>query len=257
MLNLLPPLLAHGIDPHPVESLPARTDIPVLLVCEHAGQSVPEVLDGLGLDRETLDLHVGWDIGAAAVTRAMARELGCEAVLQRYSRLVIDCNRPTGAPDAFPAVSDGVQVPGNAALNAADRRRRIDEIFTPYNEAVTTARSGPRKLLLSIHSFTPEMRTRPGARPWHIGFLCRKDTATSQALLNAVADIRPGMNLALNQPYQIDDESDWFVPTHGEASGLPHSLVEIRHDLIRTPEGQADMASLLCKAVRNLLESKC
>ena len=257
MLSLVSPLLAAGLDPDPVEHIPARGDIAVLLVCEHAGQAVPGALDGLGLEAGAIDLHVGWDIGAAAVTRAMARELGCTAILQRYSRLVIDCNRPTSAPDAIPQVPDGVPVPGNAGLTEADRKQRIDEIFTPFHDAVTAARSGRRVLLLSIHSFTPEMRTRPGLRPWDIGFLCRNDTATSQALLDAVAAERPDMKLALNEPYQIDDESDWFVPVHGEGSGLPHSLVEIRNDLVRTPEGQAEMAALLCKAVRSVLESQC
>lgn len=255
--SLTSPLLVAGLDPDPVERIGARGDLPVQLVCEHAGQAVPAALKTLGLDRDTLDLHVGWDIGAGGVTRAMALELGCAAVLQRYSRLVIDCNRPTGAPDAIPAVSDGVRVPGNVGVDAAARQRRIDEIFTPYNDAVIAMRAGRPRLLLSIHSFTPRLLTNPADRPWHIGFLCRRDTATSQGLLDAVAAMRPDMTLALNEPYQIDDASDWFVPTHGEATGLPHSLIEIRHDLIRTPEAQADMAALLCRAVRTVLETPC
>ncbi|WP_428926853.1 N-formylglutamate amidohydrolase [Marinibacterium sp. SX1] len=257
MQDLTAPLLDPGVDPDPVERIAARGGPPVLLVCEHAGQAVPAALNGLGLDRQALDLHVGWDVGAAGVTRAMAGELGCAAVLQRYSRLVIDCNRPTEAPDAIPEVSDGLRVPGNAGLTAADRRGRVDEIFAPYNDAVTAARSGDLRMLLSIHSFTPRMRTNPADRPWHIGFLCRGDTATSQALLDAIAAQRPEMVMALNEPYQIDDASDWFVPAHGEASGLPHSLIEIRHDLIRTPETQAAMAALLCRAVRTVLETQC
>ncbi|MBN9890348.1 N-formylglutamate amidohydrolase [Pelagibaca abyssi] len=250
-------LLTAGSDPDPVERIRPASDLPVLLLCEHAGQAVPVELGGLGLEPGTLDLHVGWDIGAAAVTRLMAQELGCGALLQRYSRLVIDCNRPPEAPDAMPERSDGITVPGNVALGASDRARRIDEVFTPYNDAVLEARRAGGPMLLSVHSFTPELRTRPGARPWHVGFLCRKDRQTSQALLDAIAARRPDLNLVLNQPYQIDDESDWFVPAHGEASGLPHSLIEIRNDLIDTPQGQAEMAALLCGAVRTVLETQC
>ncbi|MDO6588117.1 N-formylglutamate amidohydrolase [Salipiger sp. 1_MG-2023] len=260
MLSAPVSLLSRETDPEPVETVaptPHRPELPVLLVCEHAGKAVPTVLDGLGLEPGALGLHVAWDIGAGAVTRIMAQELGCQAVLQRYSRLVIDCNRPPKAQDAMPERSDGVPVPGNAALGAEHRQRRVDEIFTPYNDAVLAARRTACRILLSIHSFTPELRTKPGLRPWHIGFLCRKDQATSQALLDALAVQRPDLNLALNEPYQIDDESDWFVPAHGEASGLPHSLIEIRNDLIDTPEEQAEMAALLCGAVRTVLETQC
>ncbi|MGI3168579.1 N-formylglutamate amidohydrolase [Pseudooceanicola sp. C21-150M6] len=247
------PLLSKA-DPAPVERIEGTGGLPALLVCEHAGQAVPEGLTSLGLAPDVFDLHIGWDIGAAAVTRLMAAELGCTAVLQRYSRLVIDCNRPTQAPDAIPPVSDGVAVPGNMGLNAADRSRRIEAIFAPFHAAVLAARAAGPQMILAIHSFTPEMASRPGPRPWHVGFLGRRDMATSEALMDAVASERPDLSLALNEPYQVDDESDWFVPAHGEPSGLPHSLIEIRHDLIRTPEGQSEYAGLLSRAVRHLLE---
>lgn len=85
-------------DPAPVELLNSASRHPVLLVCEHAGQQIPERLSGLGLSRTDLDRHIGWDIGAAAVTRKLAHAMGAPAVLQAYSRLVIDCNRPPEAP---------------------------------------------------------------------------------------------------------------------------------------------------------------
>lgn len=250
-------LLCPGKDPDPVERIDAAENVPVLLVCEHAGQHVPAALQGLGVPRNTLDLHVGWDVGAAAVTRAMASELGCSAILQRYSRLVIDCNRPANAPDSIPEVSDGVIIPGNQALADHAREARVAEIFKPFDIAVTEARRAGPRLLLSIHSFTPMLQSEPRPRPWHLGFLCRKDTRTSTDLMQSVARLRPDMTLALNEPYQIDSASDWFVPEHGEASGLPHSLIEIRHDLIRDAAGQARIARLLCESVRNFLEAKC
>ncbi|WP_163847201.1 N-formylglutamate amidohydrolase [Pseudooceanicola aestuarii] len=251
------PLLDAGVDPAPVEKIAATGDMPALLVCEHAGQAVPRRLNGLGLTAQTLDLHVGWDVGAAAVTRRMARRLGCAAVLQRYSRLVIDCNRPPDAADAIPAVSDGVQVPGNRDLSAAQHGGRVAEIFQPFHEAVLAARAAPLSVMLSIHSFTPRLAATGALRPWHIGFLGRRDLRSSERLMEVIAGLRPDFDLALNEPYQIDDDSDWFVPRHGEASGLPHSLIEIRHDLIATEAGQAEIADLLCDAVTTFLETGC
>lgn len=240
-------------DPSPVDILNARSDHPLLLICEHAGQAIPERLDGLGISYADLDTHIGWDIGAKAVTQAMARTLGAPAVFQRYSRLVIDCNRPPDASDAMPGVSDGVDIPGNQGLGLKAREARRQEIFDPFHDAVATCfAQHPRRIVLSVHSFTPAMGGIN--RPWDIGFLFRKDTKTSQHLERFVREAQPLLTIGMNQPYQIDNSSDWFVPHHGEARGLPHSLIEIRNDLIQGPEGQREWANTLVAAATRYLE---
>lgn len=244
-------LLSAG-DPAPVELVNEDSEHPVLLVCEHAGQAVPARLQGLGVSAAALDAHIGWDIGARAVTLLMARKLGAPAVLQRYSRLVIDCNRPPEASDAIPEVSDGVTVPANRALAPAERAARVTEIFDPFQQATSALLSRPgRRAAFAIHSFTPVLAGR--ARPWDIGFLFRHDSATSRALQAAIGALRPDLTIGINEPYRIDDESDWFVPRHGESSGLAHSLIEIRNDQIGTPAGQGAFADLLCSAITDFL----
>ncbi|MBS9718765.1 N-formylglutamate amidohydrolase [Pseudohalocynthiibacter aestuariivivens] len=240
-------------DPAPVEVVNAEATHPVLLVCEHAGQALPKRLGDLGISTEALDSHIGWDIGAEGVTRRIAHILGAPAVLQRYSRLVIDCNRPTGAPDAIPEISDGISIPGNSLLDAQSRNARVQEIFDPFQDVVSKQLSSfPRRATFSIHSFT---RSMSGVnRPWDIGFLYRRDTRTSECLAKFVADARPELKIGMNQPYQIDDVSDWFVPNHGEACGLSHSLIEIRNDHIETSEGQAFWAEILSDAFDRLLK---
>ena len=169
-------LLIKG-DPKPVDVVNGHSDHPLLLVCEHAGQEIPAQLGDLGINRVALDDHIGWDIGAEAVTRAMALALGAPAVIQRYSRLVIDCNRPYDVTDAIPCVSDGVEIPGNLNLSASARAARIEEIFTPFHaEIANQYEKFARRIVLSIHSFTPSMNGTD--RPWDIGFLFRKDTQT-------------------------------------------------------------------------------
>ena len=245
-------LLTAG-DPAPVEILNPDSSAPVVLMCEHAGQAVPERLSGLGVTRDALDAHIGWDIGAAAVTRLMAASLGAPAVLQRYSRLVIDCNRPPDAPDAIPAVSDGVAVPGNAKLGPQEREARVTEIFEPFHAAANALfERAERRATFAIHSFTPVFGGV--GRPWELGFLFRRDTRTSAHLRAFVARRHPGMRIGMNQPYQIEDSSDWFVPRHGEARGLPHSLIEIRNDLIAGAEGQARWAELLSAAITDFMK---
>ena len=213
----------------PVTLLNEASTHPVLLVCEHAGQGIPESLLGLGLKPGDLDRHIGWDIGAAAVTRRLAHMSGAPAVMQNFSRLVIDCNRPPEATDAMPTISDQTTVPGNWALSEDDRAARVREIFNPYQSAVSAALSHPaRRLVISAQS------------PAHL----------RQSLL--LQD--PTLTIGMNEPYQIEDASDWFVPRHGEASGLPHSLIEIRNDLISENEGQDRWAALLNHATKSVLE---
>jgi predicted N-formylglutamate amidohydrolase len=240
-------------DPAPVELVNPKGRAPLLLVCEHAGQAVPARLGRLGLTQADLDDHIGWDIGAAALARRLALALDAPAVLQRYSRLVIDCNRPPEAPDAMPEVSDARPVPGNHALSEAARRARIDEIFTPFQEAVARqlARSGLRATF-SIHSYTPRMRDGQ-PRAWDAGFLFREDRATSERLARALQALSGDLTIGLNQPYDVDAASDWFVPRHAEPSGLPHSLVEIRNDHIREASGQALWTTRLAHIFRPFL----
>ncbi len=246
------PLLI-GSDPAPFEIVNAKSDHPVVLVCEHAGQAIPAQLDDLGISKVQLDRHIGWDIGASAVTKYMADFLGAPAVLQRYSRLVIDCNRPTNAADAMPIVSDAVPIPGNACLDVEARAARVSEIFDPFQEAVASCFAlSPRRATFSIHSFTPALGGIE--RPWDIGFLYRKDTRTSEYLASCIAGAHPELKIGMNQPYQIDDASDWFVPNHGEARGLPHSLIEIRNDHIAFATGQMHWASLLSDVIHRLLK---
>lgn len=240
-------------DPAPVEIANPDSNHPLLLVCEHAGQAIPSALGDLGLNPGELDSHVGWDIGAESVTRRMAQALGAPAVIQRYSRLVIDCNRPPEAPDAMPETNHGVNVPGNQALDPAARHARVSEIFEPFHAAVNACIARhPRRIVLSIHSFTPSLGGQH--RPWHIGFLFRKDTATSRHLGRFVGENRPDLSIGMNQPYQIDDASDWFVPQHGEARKIPHSLIEIRNDLIQDIEGQTTWAQILVAATTRYLK---
>ena len=249
-----PPGLLSARDPAAVEWINPDSTSPLLLVCEHAGQAIPERLSGLGLPDGAIDEHIGWDIGAMEVARRLADRLDAPLVAQRYSRLVIDCNRPPLGRHAIPDVSDKVAIPGNRDLPDKARMARVREIFDPFAAAVETGFGlAPRRLALSIHSFTKAMRGEP-ERPWHAGFLGRRDRDTSQHFIDHISGAAPHLVLALNQPYQIDDETDWFIPTQCEPRRIRHSLVEIRNDLIRTPEGQDRWAGYLAQAIRSILQ---
>ncbi|AXT25566.1 N-formylglutamate amidohydrolase [Ruegeria sp. AD91A] len=247
-------LLVSG-DPAPVEWVNRDSAAPVVLLCEHAGREIPQKLGDLGVSEEVQSSHRGWDIGAEAVARQLAGHLQAPLILQRYSRLVIDCNRPLDAPDSIPPHSFGERIPANLNLTAPERVARQNEIVAPLNAAIENMLDRvPRRLAVSIHSFTPNVAG--GGRPWHAGFLTRTDQPTGQAIIDHIFDRRPDLQLALNQPYQIDGDSDWFIPHFVEPRGLAHSLVEIRNDLIRDKQGAADWAQLLADAFINVLRTE-
>ncbi len=241
-------------DPAPIEILHGESASDLVLVCEHAGRAVPKALGNLGVGEDVLNSHRGWDIGAEDVARRLSDQLQAPLVIQRYSRLVIDCNRPPGSPFSVPPVSDCQVIPGNRNASSAELAARVDEIFRPIDSAVAEVfRRRKRSATFSVHSFTPQMDGEE--RPWHAGFLTRKSVQTAEVLMRSIARRRPSLVLALNQPYQIDTETDWFIPRFAEVLDLPHCLIEIRNDQIDHPEGARLWAELLAEAIREFLEA--
>ncbi len=241
------------MDPAPAEVVNGQSNSEIVLVCEHAGRAIPSSLGTLGLSPDQLELHIAYDIGAACVARAIAQTIDAPLVLQPYCRLVIDCNRPIESVEAIPGISDGIEVPGNLDLSQSQRQQRFAEIFEPYHRAITEVIDRhPRKLVIAIHSFTPVLAGE--VRPWDIGFLFRKDSATSRHLAATISENDGELKIGMNEPYAIEDASDWFVPHHGEGRGIAHSLIEIRNDHLRTGQGCDRFADLLCEAIRQFLE---
>ena len=240
-------------DSAPAQCVNPNSTSPVALVCEHAGRAIPARLDGLGVSAADLERHIAWDLGAARAAHALAERLDAPLVAQRYSRLVIDCNRPPESPLATPGTSDGTDVPANRHMTAAERERRVEEIFRPWDAAVTTMLDGaPRRFAFAIHSFTP-MLADGVQRPWDIGFLFRRDHRTSAVLAKYLRSMEPVLEIGMNQPYRIDDESDWFVPHHAEPRAIGHSLIEIRNDHLADAAGCDRWADRLADAIRHLL----
>lgn len=240
-------------DPDPVEIVNAGATSPIMLLCEHAGQAVPQILGDLGLKRGVIDQHIGWDIGAEKLARVMAQHLGCTLIIQRYSRLVIDCNRPPHATGSIPAVSDNVVIPLNKGVTSAEAKHRRQAIFDPLDQAIAAQLDRyEHRAVFSIHSYTRVFNGR--YRPWDAGFLSRRDLRTAGALLERIGAADPRVTLALNQPYQIDDDSDWFIPHHAEPRGLAHTLIEICNDQLLSEAGLHRWASLLSDAINSTIE---
>lgn len=245
-------------DPDPVGHERPESRSGILILVDHAGQLVPVRLQRLGLTVGELDRHIAWDIGALGVAKRLSAALDAELIYQRYSRLVIDCNRPLHVESAFVTQADGSQIHANAVLGAREAGMRVAEIFHPYHAAIAAAldrrhAEGQPTALVSIHSFTPSHGDHPAPRPWQISVLFNRDDRLGLALagrLEADGDVVVGVN----EPYVVDDEGDYSIPVHAEARGLAHVEIEIRQDLIAADGGQADWAGRLARLIPAALE---
>ncbi|MDG2532683.1 N-formylglutamate amidohydrolase [Sphingomonas sp. HITSZ_GF] len=219
----------------------------VLLLCDHASNAVPADID-LGIDPALLDNHIAIDIGAAAVTRALAAKLDCPAILATVSRLVIDLHREPDHVGLIPHRSDGHLVPGNESV---DKAARIARFHAPYHRLIRErVRAQRPRLILSIHSFTPCLEHGGTDRPWQVGILYNRDTRAARPAVQFFRD--RGFTTGDNEPYS-GRLLNATLNRHAEGQGIPSVAIEIRNDLIREDAGVGEWAGVLADLARHLL----
>jgi predicted N-formylglutamate amidohydrolase len=235
-------MLLGAEDPPPVRVLRERGKSDFFLTADHAGRAIPRALGDLGVSAAEMERHIAWDIGIAGVTERLSALLDATAVLQVYSRLVIDCNRDPSWTTAIPEISELTPIPGNVGLSTEARAARVAAVFAPYHErigALLDARAGRRTVFVAMHSFTPSFKGE--SRAMHVGMLYNKDARLAEILLGLLRQ-EGDLVVGDNAPYAVTEDSDYSVPTHGEKRGLAHVEVEIRQDLIASEPGQAAWA---------------
>ena len=224
---------------------------PFVVACEHASNRIPRALSTLGLAPADLQRHIAWDPGAADVAAGLTAEFGGDLVLQRFSRLVIDCNRAPELPDAITTRSEDTEIPGNLNLSAEAKASRVGGLWAPFHAALDRLldlRRAARRptALVTMHSFTPVYRGVQ--RPWHIGIISTAERRLADAML---AVLRRDKSLVVgdNQPYSPKDNVDYTIRRHGRDRGVPNVMIEVRNDLLRTVKDIAAWTERLAEAL--------
>lgn len=223
-----------------------------VIVADHASNRIPRRLADLGLAAAELQRHIAWDIGCLGVAQEVAAALDAPLLAPNYSRLVIDCNRPPGVESSIPWESEWTGIPGNLGLSAEEINARRGEIFDPYHKGVQILldgrlAAGQPTILVAQHSMTDCYK---GARrDMHAAILYNRDRRFAQLMLDALRR-ESGLVVGDNAPYFMSDETDYTVPHHAEARGLPYVEIEIRQDLILQPSGQSEWARRIIGALR-------
>ncbi|MFG1375706.1 N-formylglutamate amidohydrolase [Xanthobacter autotrophicus] len=241
----------------PVTMLNAEGASAFLIVADHAGNAFPRSMGRLGISEDDQARHIAWDIGIAGVCRTLAERLDATLIQQNYSRLIIDCNRPPTVPSSILPQSEATPIPGNLDLDDGAKAARARDLFQPYHACIAAAldrraMAGRATVLVAMHSFTPVYLGV--ARPWHVGVLYNRDARFAGAMRAALRQ-ESGLTVGDNEPYSVDDTTDYTIPVHAERRGLLHTGIEIRQDLIAEPAGQAEWAARMARALTAALET--
>jgi len=239
-------------EPAPVMEFGRDGNSPFVIVVDHAGWRIPRRLGSLGLPQSELRRHIAWDIGALAVAREVAAALDAPLVAQHYSRLVIDCNRDPKVPSSIPTVGESIEIPGNVDLSQAEREARRVAIFDPYHDHVRALlderiAAGRPTILVAQHSMTNVFKGV--RREMHAAVLYNRDRRFAGLVLESLR-LDADLTIADNEPYFVSDETDFTIPRHAEARGLPHVEIEIRQDLIAEAAGQIEWARRITQALQ-------
>jgi predicted N-formylglutamate amidohydrolase len=245
-------LLAHDEPPAFLEAgLEGRSNF--LIVVDHASARIPRRLGGLGLPASELHRHIAWDIGSLAVARKVAAALDAPLIAQNYSRLVIDCNRDPQVASSIPTISESAQIPGNIDLSSEEVAARRAEIFEPYHNRIRALldqrlAAGRPTILVAQHSMTNIFKGV--RREMHAAILYNRDRRFAGLVLERLRR-ESDLLIADNEPYFVSDATDYTIPRHGEARGLPHVEIEIRQDLLLDEAGQTAWAQRITQALRD------
>jgi len=236
------PFFLHG------ENRPGRW----LITCDHATNAVPQQVNNgsLGLPREDMERHIAYDQGAYGVAQELGILLDAPVIAANFSRLVIDPNRGEDDPTLLMKLYDGSIIPGNRTADAAERERRLDLCYRPYHRELARLAALPHAVIVSMHSFTRQLRGRP-ARPWQIGVLYPEDDRFARPLIDVLSD-EPDLTVGDNEPYTGHLPGD-AIDKHASAHGRPNALIELRNDLIADHAQQRDWAARLAPMLQQAL----
>lgn len=211
-----------------------RSGHPIILVCEHASNFIPEEFYDLGLDADACKSHIAWDIGAFKLAENMSKILNAPLISSKVSRLIYDCNRPPEETSAIPEKSEVFEIEGNKNLSIAEREDRAERFYRPFHDLMVSIISSAmdkdkNPIIVTIHTFAPQYFGK--SRSVEIGIICDEDTRFADSLLDVVSN-QCEYNVQRNQPYGADDGVTHTLKEHAVSHDLLHVMIEVRNDLV-------------------------
>lgn len=243
-------------DPQPVEVIGVPGQSQILIICDHAGRQIPHRCQRQPLAKEDMERHIAWDVNARDVAITVAEKLKAPLVAQRYSRLVIDMNRPVEVHDSIPNVSDGTLIPFNQHVSDEERKARIQSLYWPYHNKISEYLDNAHsteKCIVAIHSFTPQLRNRP-FRNWHVDLISRTRLEFVTFFQGQLQSKLSNLNIGLGDVFPMDAKRDFTLPFHGERRDIYNMSIEIRNDLLQSQEEIVRWGNLIASCLQSTLD---
>ncbi len=253
-------------EPPPFDIINAQGRTPCLLVFDHAGSRYPKKLDFLGLNEEERYRHFAIDIGIEHMAEPLSRVLDAPMIRANYSRAVIDLNRGFHEPSCIPEQGEGLIIPGNQNLSAFERAVRFSAIYAPFEKAMSDLMDTMQDVhgddpvfVFCVHSYTPEFHGQP--RPWDIAVLWDYDSAFAQSIIDHFKEQE--LNVGENEPYDARKYNYTTPDRHvmprkvyngSTKKNVVSAIIEVRNDLIATPEQGKKMAENIGLAVTQAIK---
>ena len=220
----------------------------IVLTCEHGGNRVPRSAAKIfrGWQR-LLAGHRGWDPGALAVARLLARQLDAPLVSSTNTRLLVDLNRSPHNPAVFSLIT--------RELPKAKRQQLLERWHHPHWEEVRRVlfdEPGP-VLHIAVHSFTPNLRGK--RRNFEIGLLYdprrTEERAYALELGRRIRHERPDLRVRRNQPYKgISDGLATALRRELSPSRYLGIELELHQGALAKEDAPRDYANLLASVLR-------
>jgi predicted N-formylglutamate amidohydrolase len=229
------------------------SDSPIILVCEHASNFIPDEFNSLGLNEATLTSHIAWDIGAYEMAKHMSKILNASLISAKTSRLLYDCNRPPTEPSSIPEKSEVFEIAGNQELSVSEREDRATQFYYPFYNFVDVTilkamADGKKPIIITVHTFTPQYFGN--TRSVEIGIIHDEDSILAENMLKSCTEENI-YNIKINEPYGPKDGVTHTLKEHAIRHGLLNVMIEVRNDLVDEP---LVMARFLSNNIINALK---
>lgn len=224
------------------EELIGDADAPAVLSCEHASPRLPEPWSWHPDDHWLMGTHWAYDLGARAFTLELGAALRANAVLARFSRLLVDPNRSLDQESLFRTICDERVVRLNEAMSEEDKQARLERYYKPFHSALDQALArSTAPLLFSIHSFTPNYEGV--IRDVEIGVLFNDEEEHALPLFDALR--ASFANVALNEPWSGKSGLIYSAESHAHAFGRIPLELEVRQDRLEDPAFRARLVPVV------------
>ncbi len=227
----------------------------LFFTCEHGGHRIPaEHAARFRGATHALESHRGWDPGALAVARLLARRLHAPLRYVTWSRLLVDANRAPSNPRIWSRVT--------RTLEPEAKQSVLERYWRPHRSAVeadiaAAIATRQRVVHVAVHSFSPSLAGE--TRNADVGLLYdskrRRETQLCLRWQARLRELDPTLRVRRNYPYRgsTDGLTTWLRRRFPQSGYLGIELELNQGVIVRPSRRRATLLDRLATSLDLLL----